>query len=253
MTANDRHEAAKGMLKQTAEETLPRAPMKVNGKMKRLGDEKLNKLSKRQMKLSKQTRRCRGRINKIKRQKLKEKRRETLRETRERAQELNEAKTMELAEEMESNKGNRRALEVARIMSKSQDVGFSLYDAEHGKLHETAKTMKEITRLYSSFFAREGVTKTQQWRGEPKQLTEETTGEEATMAAKRLRSHRALGPDNVAGELIKRGGEETHEELATTYNATFKRRPLTVNERALPGSPPRMKGMSRLLSYATWI
>ena len=42
-TANERYEVVKRTLKQTAEEMLPRAPMKVNGKIKYLGDERLNK------------------------------------------------------------------------------------------------------------------------------------------------------------------------------------------------------------------
>ena len=49
---------------------------------------------------------------------------------------------------------------------------------------------------------------------EHQQLIEAITGEEATLAAKRLRSHRALGPHDIAGELIKCGAEEMHEELA---------------------------------------
>ena len=44
-----------------------------------------------------------------------------------------------------------------------------------------------------------------------------------TEAAKRLRNNRALGPDNVAGELLKYGGEEIHEELATAYNGVIER------------------------------
>ena len=222
-SANEIYETVKRTLHQTAKETLPIAPRKVNGKIQYLGDEELNKLSKRQQRLSKQIYHCKGKINRSKKQGLKEKRKKVFKRIKERIRVLNEEKMMELAEEMENNKGNRRMYEVARIMSKSQSAGFSLYDADSGKIYETTRMMEEITRFYSSFFAREGTTKTEQWRGEPRKLIVEITGDEVTMAAKRLRNNRALGPDDIAGELIKYGGEDMHQELANAYNEMFKR------------------------------
>jgi glycosyltransferase involved in cell wall biosynthesis len=40
-------------------------------------------------------------------------------------------------------------------------------------------------------------------------------------AAKRLRNHRALGPDNIPGELIKNGGKRLHLELSNVFNELF--------------------------------
>ena len=92
-------------------------------------------------------------------------------------------------------------------------------------MYESAEIIKAITQRYSRLFAREGATQLPQWRGEPRELAKVVAGAEVTAAAKRLRSNRALGPDDVAGEIIKHGGEETHEELAkTSYNGAFERR-----------------------------
>ena len=111
-------------------------------------------------------------------------------------------------------------------------------------MREATEVIKVATRRYSTLFARDGTTPLPQWRGEPRELTKAIAEAEATEAAKRLRSDRALGPDDVAGELIKRGGEETHEELAKTCSGMLERREkaaeltegrlLTMNK---PGKP----------------
>jgi len=222
-TANERYEMIKETLKKTAEEPPPRAPKKVNGEIKYLDDDQINQLSMTQLKLSKQMCHSEGGRNRKKRQMLKAKRDRIFKQIRDRIKELNEERAIELAEEMERRKGDRRMFEVARIMTKSQDVGFSLYNEKAERILATAKMMTVITKFYSSLFAREGATEMRQWRGEPRRLTTEITRDEVTMAAKRLRNHRALGPDDVAGELIKYGGEEMHEELAKTYNDIFHR------------------------------
>ena len=90
-------------------------------------------------------------------------------------------------------------------------------------MYESVEVVKAITQRYSRLFAREGATQLPQWRGEPRALTKIITGAEATAAAKRLGNNRALGPDDVAGELIKYGVEELHEELAKTCNGVFER------------------------------
>ena len=222
MTAKERYELIKSTLKKSADETLPRAPVRVNGKIKYLDDEIINSLSKMQLRLTKQIYHSRGRINQEKKTKLRKKRGKVFKRIRERIKELNEKRIEELANELENSKGNRKVFEVARILTKNQDTAFSLYDKNSDRIYETAVMMKAITAFYSGFFAREGATQIPQWRGEPRALTKIITGAEVTKAAKKLRNHRALGPDNIAGELIKYGGEEMHAELAKTFNGIFE-------------------------------
>ena len=156
-------------------------------------------------------------------QRLKISRNQIFKQIRKRAQQLNEVRVEQLATEMEANKGNRKVFEIARVLSKHQDSSFSLYGKSHERMHEVTEIIKAVTRHYSKFFARDGATPLPQWRGEPRELTKIITGAEVTEAAKRLRNNRALGPDDVAEELIKYGGEKIHEELAKTYNGIFEK------------------------------
>jgi len=81
--------------------------------------------------------------------------------------------------------------------------------------------IKAITGFYSNFFARAGAEEIQPWRGEPRPLMREISRGEVTEAAKKLRNHRALGPDYIPGELIKNGGKQLHLELSNVFNAIF--------------------------------
>lgn len=221
LTVNERYLLIKQVLKEAANEVLPRAPSRVQGKLRYFDDEVIDRLSKRQLNLTKRI--YNRKRNKQKNQRLRRRRSQIFKQIRKRVQQLTEARVEQLATEMEENKGNRRVFEIARVLSKHQDTHFSLYNRVNDRIHETTEIIKVITRHYSKFFAREGATPLPQWRGAPRALEKIITGAEVTEAAKRLRNNRALGPDNVAGELLKYGGEEIHEELATAYNGVFER------------------------------
>ncbi len=70
-----------------------------------------------------------------------------------------------------------------------------------------------MTGFYLTFSAREGAEAIQPRRGESRKLDIEISAKEVEDAAKRLSNHRALGPNNVDGELIKIGGENLHMEI----------------------------------------
>jgi len=61
------------------------------------------------------------------------------------------------------------------------------------------------------------------WRGEARLLEKAIDKDEVNSAARRLRNRGALGPDEVAGELIKYGGDELHKLIAEMYNSMFLR------------------------------
>jgi exonuclease III len=221
MTNKERYENVKEILRQTAEETLPREHVRKNGKIRYLDDKILDALSNQQLKLTNHIYHISGRTNTVKKKRLRTKRNKIFKQIKERIRQLNEERLQSLATELENSKGNRRVYEVARIMSKTQNNNFSLYDEQGDKIYEKGVMIKAITGFYSTFFARQGAEVIQPWRGEPRKLNMEITAEEVKDAAKRLSNHRALGPDNVDGELIKNGGEAVHIELSNIFNSIF--------------------------------
>ena len=221
MSHKARYEMIKETLLKSAEETLPREPIRKNGKIKYLDDSIIDELSKAQLKLTKRIYHTQRKTDIAKKVKLRKKRNRIFKRLRERIKELDEQRLQSLATELETSKGNRRAYEVARIMAKTQNAPFSLYDAQGDKIYDKSIMINAITGFYSKFFAREGAEVIQPWRGEPRPLTRQITSGEVTAAAKRLRNHRALGPDNIPGELIKNGGKRLHLELSNVFNDIF--------------------------------
>ena len=220
IAANARHQQIKIALTEAANEVLPRAPSRIRGKLRHFDDVVIDRLSNRQLNLTESIyNRSR---NQQKNKRLRRKRSRIFKQIRKRMQQLTEAKVEQLATEMEETKGNRRVFEIARVLTKHQNTLFSLYRRSNERIHETTEILKELTQHYSQFFTREGVMPLPQWRGQPRALEKIITGAEVTEAAKRLRNNRALGPDNIAGELLKYGGEEMHAELATAYNGVFE-------------------------------
>ena len=221
MTNKERYENIKETLRLTAEETLPREHVRKNGKIRYLDDMILDRLSRKQLKLTTQIFNTAGKINVAKKKVLRKKRNLIFKNIKQRINQLNEDRLLSLAKEMETSKGNRRVYEVARIMSKTKNNTFSLYDDKGNKIYDKGVMTKAITGFYSSFFARDGAEAISPWRGEPRTLDREISRMEVERAAKRLSNHRALGPDNVDGELIKNGGEYLYEELSTIFNSIF--------------------------------
>lgn len=221
MNLKERYEMIKETLIKSAKETLPREHIRKNGKIRYLDDKRINALSATQLKLTKQIYHSRGKTNVDKKKRLRQRRNKVFKKLRERTKELDDQRLQSLATELETSKGNRRAYEVARIMSKNQNKPFSLYNDKGDKIYETGVMIKAITGFYSNFFARDGAEEIQPWRGEPRALTRMISTVEVTEAAKRLRNHRALGPDNISGELIKNGGKDLHQELSEVFNEIF--------------------------------
>ena len=221
MTNKERYEMIKETLRLTAEETLPREHVRKNGKIRYLDDKTLNTLSRKQLKLTNRIFHIAGKTNVAKKKALRKKRNRIFKSIKQRINELNEERLQSLATELETSKGNRRVYEVARLMSKTQNNTFSLYNEQGAKIYDKGVMIRAITEFYSTFFAREGAAAISPWRGEPRRLDKEISRMEIENAAKRLSNHRALGPDNVDGELIKNGGKYLHEELSSIFNSIF--------------------------------
>ena len=128
-----------------------------------------------------------------------------------------------LATELEENKGNSRAFEFARIMSKNKTESFALEDEEQATLYNKRKKLAAVLEFYEKFFNREDARALEPWRGEARPLEKAIDKDEVNSAARRLRNRRALGQDEIAGELIKYGGEELHKLIADMYNSMFVR------------------------------
>ena len=170
MTNRERYEMIKETLRLTAEETLPREHVRKNGKIKYLDDKILDALSHKQLKLTNRIFHISGITNVAKKKVLRKKRNRIFKIIKERIHQINEERLQSLANELETGKGNRRVYEVARIMSKTQNNTFSLYDNHGDKIYDKGVMIKAITGFYSTFFAREGAEAIQPWRREPRKL-----------------------------------------------------------------------------------
>ena len=108
-------------------------------------------------------------------------------------------------------------------MQKNTAQKLTLLDAEGNEIRHTTMKLKLITEFYEDFFTRKKDTEIQQWRGPARALTTKITTEEVAIATARLNNHRAKGPDELAGELLKYGGQAIHREYAEVLNQIFER------------------------------
>ena len=222
-TPEETHESLKKAVLRAAEDTLPRAPTKINGKIQYHDDPEICALSKKQLSLTKGIyHNKKGKTDPARRLALKEKRNQVFKRLRARQRELNEQRLNLLATELEKS-GPQAIFEYSRIMSKSSKEGFKLYDANGSMLCRQESIMKSITEYYREFYSRAGDEAIGPWRGEPRRLANEISFEEVQAAAKRLKNNRAVGPDGVAGELIKYGGDFLHNTTADMLNAIFEK------------------------------
>ena len=134
-TANERYNHLKRITKLAADETLPMAPWKTHGKIRFFDDQEIKQLSNKQRKLTRNLYRLRGKKTKMKRKRIKTERNNIFKEIRKRQKNLNEERMKNLATELEENKGNSRAFEFARIMSKNKTKHFALEDEENATLY----------------------------------------------------------------------------------------------------------------------
>jgi len=222
-TATERYEQMKRIARASAEETLPTAPRKAYGKIRFFEDKEIKRLSDKQRKYTRNLYRMRGKKTKTKRKRVKKERNAIFSAIRERQKYLNEERMKQLATELEQNKGNSRAFEFARIMSKNKTDSFALEDEGQATLYNKQQRLTAVLGFYENFFNREGAQPLEPWRGEPRPLEKEFDKEEIASAAKKLRNRRALGPDEIEGELIKYGGDALHQSIADIYNTIFIR------------------------------
>lgn len=218
-----RYEQIKKILTESAAETLPVAPRKEQGKIRLFDDSTMRDLSKQQRKLTKALYKLKGKKTRTRRQRIKTERNRIFKKLKERQRILKENHMQKIATELEENKGNSTAFEFARIMSKNTTTLFSLEDEDTAELFDKQQRHDAVFNWYKSFFNREDAEALDPWRGEARALATPINTEEIQEAASRLRNRRALGPDAIAGELIKYGGNTLHEIIANMINNIFER------------------------------
>jgi len=222
MSTTERYEVIKNSMLKAANDTLPLAPKKINGKVKYVADQVIIKLSHRQRELTKAIyNKGSKKRNPEKLRKLKRARNKTFKQLRKRQQELDEERLNRLATELESSKGTRASYEFARIMSKNKSQSFTLYDSNKNKICKDSEILEAVKNHYEIFFSRAGDTPLDPWIGEAKTLKKKITAKEIGRAASKLKNNRALGPDGVAGELIKHGNLTLHLAIANLINDIF--------------------------------
>ena len=220
--ATARHAHLKEIVKQAANETLPEAPRKINGKIKFFNDEEIQTLSKEQQVLTARIYRGDKDRKKSKLDKLKRERNKIFERIRRRQKELEEERINNIAESLQNSSSTRDAFEAARILRKTKSQPLTLQDSNGGEIKGTKKKLKEITEFYKGFFTRQGDEPVNQFIGESRSLNTEITNDEVEAACRKLRNHRATGPDKIEAELWKYGGTDITEEIAKMINDIFK-------------------------------
>ena len=119
----------------------------------------------------------------MKRKRIKTERNNIFKEIRKRQKHLNEERMKNLATELEENKGNSRAFEFARIMSKNKTEHFALEDEENATLYNQQQKLTAVLRYYDKFFNREEAREMHPWRGEQRPLVKVSDTAEVSMAA----------------------------------------------------------------------
>merc|ERR1711991_542554 len=119
IATNARYQQIKIALTEAANEVLPRAPSRIRGKLRHFDDVVIDRLSNRQLNLTESIYNRSRSQQKNKR--LRRKRSRIFKQIRKRMQQLTEAKVEQLATEMEQANGNRRAFEIARVLTKHQN------------------------------------------------------------------------------------------------------------------------------------
>ena len=135
---------------------------------------------------------------------------------------LEERRTKDLAKRLMESKGNRQLFEIQRFMSKKKRLQLRLQDADGSDYTEHRRMLEPLMEYYTAFFNREGDIPLAQWRGEARPLLRKITVAEVSAGAKKLGNGRAMGPDLVAGELIKYGGLAVWEEVEEILNCVFE-------------------------------
>jgi hypothetical protein len=197
--------------------------MKINGKIKYFNDEEIQKLSKEQQKLTARIYRGTKDRKKSRLDKLKRERNKIFEKIRKRQKELELERINNIADSLQNSSSTRDAFEAARILKKkTKSQPLTLQDNNGGEIKGVKRKLKEITEFYKGFFTREGDSPVAQWTGEPRSLNMDITSEEVEAACKKLRNHRATGPDKIEAELWKYGGIEIKTEIAKMINDIFK-------------------------------
>jgi hypothetical protein len=107
-------------------------------------------------------------------------------------------------------------------MKKNTSKRLTLTDNDGNELRHTKLKLHELTQYYVNFFNKESAEALYPWIGVARTLNNPITTKEVAYAASKLKNHRAKGPDNINGELLKHGGILLLREIATLFNQIFE-------------------------------
>ena len=160
---------------------------------------------------------------------LKGQRKEVLTAMRKRTKMLYTTKVGQLAEEASQGGTARAVHECARYVQKSASrVGLKLIVplrnqvSQYVEVKGTEVNVREVTKYSSELFKSTAGGVQGKWSGGPRPLGRPTLEAEAAQAAPCLRSSRALGPDEMEGELLKYGGPELYRVLAAVVSGVLE-------------------------------
>ena len=186
----------------------------IRKKKKNSEDEEVVKLSKQQLKLKNDINACK---NKNKRDEMRIVRNTILKKIHKKLQDIENHKTEEILEELESsNDDSTRMYKAIKLLKIQEPKKRILVDGENGVITDEKQQVEIISNFFEKTFKSEGAEEIP--ITPPKEMKTPFTGDEVKKAVKSLKNNKSPGADNLKAELIKYGPSVLNDRIAEIYN-----------------------------------
>ena len=201
-----------------AKNTIPKAPILLDGKIKYYHDAAIVRMSEKRKILHINIKRS----NNLHHIRLLSKKRQAIdKKLKKRLKQIQNNRISQLADDLEANRSNSRCFMVQRLLKKKQFQQFNLVDNEGITCSSPNEQLPLITNFYKTFYNQVGYGAVESWMGEARPLQEPISPEEVTSALKKLNNGRATGRDKISGEFLKYGGPQLIKQLSKQFNHIF--------------------------------
>jgi hypothetical protein len=188
--------------------------------------------------------------------KLKRRRNKVLVRIKDRIQLLEHRDLDERTSQIERLKDNAQVFQAVRELTSSRPNKLVVKNENGAIAGQPEEAAAIVAKHFASLFYSDNANALNTHKAGP--LATPITAAEVSMAAAKLSNGRAVGPDGVAGEMLKYGGTELHQCMADIFNRMIERgEQLELGAGTLivlqkPGKPPgEMKSLRPIVLLST--